>query len=198
MDRAGEEKLPLRERKRRRTQALLIETGRRLFEERGYDQTTVADIAAAAEIASRTFFAYFESKEQLLFSESDPRVTAALDAIRTRTVSETPAQVLLRALGDAAIDDEAGNPMAQLRLRLMADVPAVQARAMRLQFAAQQQIAAALLAAYPELDEVGAAALVGAFIGAVAAAFYSLGDKDDAEARMRQVRAAVTKALNQR
>ena len=185
----------LRERKRRRTRALLIETGRRLFEERGYDRTTVADIAAAAEIGTRTFFAYFETKEQLLFPESDPRVTAALDAIRTRTAGETPAQVLLRGLDGAPIDDEAASPMAQLRLRLMAEVPAVQARAMRQQFAAQEQIVAALLDAF-ELDDVEAAALVGAFIGAVAAAFQSLGEQGDVADRKRRVRAAVAAALS--
>jgi AcrR family transcriptional regulator len=190
------EDLSLRERKRRRTRALLVDTGRRLFEERGYDETTVADIAAAAEIGTRTFFAYFETKEQLLFPGADPRITAALDAIATRTAAETPAQVLLRAFDDAAaMDDEMASPMAQLRLRLMTEVPPVQARAMRLQFDAQRQIAAALLASYPHLDEVEAAALVGAFIGAVAAAFQVLGDQGDVAARKRRVREAVAAVL---
>lgn len=106
--------------------------------------------------------------------------------------------MLLRAFEDAAaIDDEMASPMAQLRLRLMIDVPAVQARARRLQFDAQRQIVAALLVAYPELEEVEAAALVGAFIGAVAAAFQSLGDQGEVADRKQRVRAAVAKALNQ-
>lgn len=144
--------LTLRERKRRRTRAAVIEAGRRLFEERGYDQTTVADIAAAAEIGTRTFFAYFPSKEQLLFPESDARVQAALSAIASRTTAQTPVQVLLRALEDTFADrDELIGELAQLRLRLIRDVPAVQARALRLQAQAQHQIAAALCAAYPNL-----------------------------------------------
>ena len=196
MDVTDEMDLPLRERKRRRTRARLIEAGRRLFEERGYDQTTVADIAAAAEIGTRTFFAYFETKELLLFPESDPRVTAALEAIRTRAASETPAQVLLRGLEDEAIEDEASNPMAQLRLRLTADVPAVQARALRLQLDAQRRITAALLDAFPQLTEVQAAAFVGAFVGSVAAAFQSVRDKGEVARRTRQVRAAVAKVLD--
>jgi len=132
----------------------------------------------------------------LLFPESDPRVTAALEAIRTRAAGETPAQVLLRGLDGAPIDDEAASPMAQLRLRLMAEVPAVQARAMRQQFAAQEQIVAGLLDAFPKLDDVEAAALVGAFIGAVAAAFQALGEQGDVAYRKRRVRAAVASALS--
>jgi len=188
--------LSLRERKRRRTRALLIETGLRLFEERGYDRTTVADIAAAAEIGSRTFFAYFETKEQLLFPQFDPRVTAVLQAIETRTPAETPARVLLRALDDESIGDEADNAMAQLRLRLMDDVPAVQARAMRLQLEAQRQIVAALIGAYPGSDEVETASLVGGFVGAVAAAFHVLGDRGDVADRMRRVRVAVARVID--
>ena len=188
--------LPLRERKRRRTRALLIETGRQLFEERGYDETTVADIAAAAEIGSRTFFAYFETKEQLLFPDTDPRVTATLAAIRERSPSDTPAQVLLSSLDSAAIDEESKSPVAHLRQRLMRDVAAIQARAMRLQFDAQRQITDALTAAYPKLEPVEAAALVGAFIGAVAAAFQSLGGEGDPVDHKRQVRKAVAKILN--
>lgn len=187
--------LTLRERKRRRTRAAVIEAGRLLFEERGYDQTTVADIAAAAEIGTRTFFAYFQSKEQLLFPESDARVQAALSAIASRTTAHTPVQVLLRALEDTFADsDELIGELAQLRLRLIREVPAVQARALRLQAQAQHEIAAALGAAYPDLDPVAAAALVGAFIGAASSAVQVLPPSPDRAERLRQ---AVASALGQ-
>jgi AcrR family transcriptional regulator len=188
----------LRERKRLRTRAALIEAGRRLFDERGYHDTTVADIAAAAEVATRTFFSYFESKEQLLFPESDARVEAALAAIRTRRPDERPADVLLRALRDAAGDDML-SPLARLRLRLIADVPAVQGRALRLQLQAQADISAALVAADPSLDPVEAAALVGAFIGAAAAAVAALapesGNAAGNDGMQRRLYDAVASAL---
>ena len=199
--RTDEPPLSLRERRRRRTRAALVEAGGRLFEERGYDETTIADIAEAAEIGTRTFFHYFESKEQLLFPASDWRVQAALNAIGSRVGTETPAQVLLRALDDATADDELISPLAQLRLRLIRDVPAVQARALRLQLQAQHDISTALTNSYPGFTEVDATALVGAFIGAVSGAIQALpqaarGKTNDID-RKKRLRQAVATALGQ-
>jgi len=88
----------LRDRKRERTRRALVDAAAALFERKGYDETTVAEIAAAADIGTRTFFSYFPTKEELLFPESDARVRAAVDAIATRDQHERPAEVLLRAL----------------------------------------------------------------------------------------------------
>jgi len=55
----------LRDRKRARTRHALVEAATDLFESKGYDETTVADIAASAEIGTRTFFSYFPSKEEV-------------------------------------------------------------------------------------------------------------------------------------
>src|ERR1700721_2098152 len=90
----------LRERKRDRTRRALIGAAIDLFERNGYDGTTVADIAEAADIGTRTFFSYFASKEELLFPESDARVAAAVTAIANRRPGDRPADVLLRALRD--------------------------------------------------------------------------------------------------
>jgi AcrR family transcriptional regulator len=171
-----EQPLGLRERKRARTRAAIVAAGADLFQRFGYDETTIADIAAAADIGTRTFFGYFRSKEELLFPQSDARVAAALAAIDSRAPGERPAQVLLRGLLEAsADDDDLVSSLAALRLHLIQTVPAVQGRAMQTQLEAQRQIAARLRQAYPdELDPVAAAALVGAFTGAVAAALLAL------------------------
>jgi len=81
----------LRERKRDRTRNALIDAAIDLFERNGYDGTTVADIAEAADIGTRTFFSYFASKEELLFPESDARVAAAVTAIANREPGDRPA-----------------------------------------------------------------------------------------------------------
>lgn len=168
----------LRERKREKTRAAIIDAAMKLFERHGYDGTTVADIAAAAEIGTRTFFTYFASKEELLFPGADARVAAALDAIASRSPHDRPSDVLLRALGFVI---EGGHDFADkqgaLRVRLIQTVPAVRGRALQLQLDAQRQIARHLQAAYPdELDDVTAGAIVGAFVGAITGAVQAMTD----------------------
>jgi AcrR family transcriptional regulator len=168
--------MSLRDRKRARTRQALIDAAVDLIERKGYDAATVADIAAAAEIGTRTFFSYFPTKEDLLFPEGDRRVQVAIEAIAGRAPDEEPADVLLRALREAnAESGEMTGPLAALRVRLTMEVPAVRGRALQLQWESQREIARHLAAAYPDrLDEVTAAALVGAFVGAVTAALTTL------------------------
>lgn len=171
-----EDGLTLRDRKRARTRSALVAAAVELFEARGYGETTVADIAAAAEIGTRTFFSYFASKEELLFPESDGRVRATVDAIATRRHGERPADVLLRALGHVgATSDDMVGQLGALRMRLFQTVPAVRGRALQIQLDAQREIARHLHDAFPdELDEASAAALVGAFVGAITGALQVL------------------------
>jgi AcrR family transcriptional regulator len=59
----------LRERKKQRTRETIARVAVELFDERGYQATTIADIAEAADVSTRTVFAYFPSKEEILFCE---------------------------------------------------------------------------------------------------------------------------------
>lgn len=190
--------MSLRERKRARTRQALVTAAAELFERDGYEATTIADVAAAAEIGTRTFFSYFASKEELLFPESDGRIQAAIDAIATRQPDERPASVLLRALttvGDES-DDMTGG-LAALRVRLIRTVPAVRGHALRMQLDAQREIARHLAAAYPnELDEVRAAALTGAFIGAISAALQVLLEDAESPDDPATVRTAMRQAAD--
>jgi AcrR family transcriptional regulator len=171
-------RMSLRDRKRARVRQALLDAAVTLFERNGYDETTIADIAAAADIGTRTFFSYFASKEELLFPESDARVQATLDAIENRRPDDGPAEVLLRALFNAGeASDEMTSPTAALRVRLIQTVPAVRGRALQIQLDAQREIARHLAAAFPsELDEVSAGALTGSFIGAITGALQAVLD----------------------
>ncbi|GGX51068.1 TetR/AcrR family transcriptional regulator [Streptomyces noursei] len=171
-----------RERKRERTRQAIVDAAADLFERRGYEGTTIADIADAAEIGTRTFFSYFASKEELLFPESDARVAAAVAAIEAREPGDRPADLLLRALHNVnETNAEMAGSMARLRMRLAQSVPVVRGRALQEQLDAQLEIARHLQAAFPdELDAVQAAAMVGAFIGAVTGALQVLLAEPDA------------------
>jgi AcrR family transcriptional regulator len=80
-----------RERKKLETRVALEEAALRLFDEKGYDQTTVEDIAEAADVAVRTFFRYFSSKQDVLFGEVvTDRIARLRSELANRPQSEDP------------------------------------------------------------------------------------------------------------
>ncbi|MFE0019446.1 TetR/AcrR family transcriptional regulator [Amycolatopsis sp. NPDC059021] len=163
-----------RERKKRQTRRLIADTAIRLFSEQGYEQTTVAQIAAAADVATKTFFNHFPSKEAVLFPDTGRNAAVAVEVIAGRKPGEPVADLLARAYEamlagyraeSAGRDDRT---LMELYTRLIMTVPALQAKALRLEFAEQRTIAGALREAYPDtLDAISAAAVVGAMAGAV-------------------------------
>jgi AcrR family transcriptional regulator len=108
----------LRERKKQRTREQIVEWAMRLFAERGYHATTIAEIAAAADVAPRTFFAYFPSKEAVVFHRVDRDLDALASALRDRLPGETAFDALRRWI-DAIFDQSmAAEDEAHLRKRL--------------------------------------------------------------------------------
>jgi AcrR family transcriptional regulator len=96
--------MPLRERKKAMTRELIVREAQRLFEARGFDNVTVAEIADAANISVKTLFVYFRAKEDIAFA--DLRLaTDLVDAVRTRGTSVAPADALADALIVAARRD---------------------------------------------------------------------------------------------
>lgn len=86
----------LRERKKAKTRAAIQEHALRLFREQGYDNTTVEEIADAAEVSPSTFFRYFPTKEDVvLYDPFDPALIAAFQA-QPREVG--PLEALRRAV----------------------------------------------------------------------------------------------------
>ena len=80
----GEAPAGLRERKKQRTRALLIDAAMELCLRQGYEQTTVEQIAAAADVSARTFSRYFATKDAVfltLIEDYVEQVTAELSAI---------------------------------------------------------------------------------------------------------------------
>jgi AcrR family transcriptional regulator len=81
--------LGLRERKKQRTRELIALTARRLFAERGFENVTVTEVAAAAEVAQKTVFNYFPTKEDLFYWRLEDFERQMLDAIRDREEGES-------------------------------------------------------------------------------------------------------------
>jgi TetR/AcrR family transcriptional regulator, regulator of mycofactocin system len=84
-----------RERKKLETRQALEQAALRLFGERGYEQTTVEDIAEAADVAVRTFFRYFSSKQDVLFGEV---VTDRVSRLRTELAARPTHEDPLRSI----------------------------------------------------------------------------------------------------
>src|SRR6266581_8392763 len=74
----------LRERKKQRTRETIARAAHELFAERGYHATTLPDIAEAADVSTRTIFAYFPSKEDILFSDFPLMKQALAQALAER------------------------------------------------------------------------------------------------------------------
>ncbi|WP_395571575.1 TetR family transcriptional regulator [Streptomyces sp. BK79] len=91
----------LRERKKQRTRDTLLRSALELFTERGYEETTVDDIAATADVSQRTFFRYFASKEEAAFFVSRLAEAHFVDAVRRRPPGEAPLDALRQALGES-------------------------------------------------------------------------------------------------
>lgn len=86
----------LRDRKRERNRGQTAEAAWRLFIERGYDNVTVADICAAAEIAPRTFHRYFASKDDVI-AEPVRHMTALLSEQVSMAAADLDDAAVLRA-----------------------------------------------------------------------------------------------------
>jgi AcrR family transcriptional regulator len=94
----------LRERKKQRTREAIVAAALQLFEERGFDQTTIADIAEAADIAPRTFFGYFPSKEDVVFADFPQTVEGLSARLDDRAEDETAIDAI-RAWIDEVLEE---------------------------------------------------------------------------------------------
>ncbi|PWV52306.1 MULTISPECIES: TetR/AcrR family transcriptional regulator [Nocardiopsis] len=100
MSTTSPENVGLRERKKAELRNTLIESGLRLFHEKGYEATTTEEIAACAGVSQRTFFRYFASKENVVL-EAIEEVDALLCAfVRERPADEPPFRALRNAMRD--------------------------------------------------------------------------------------------------
>jgi AcrR family transcriptional regulator len=116
----------LRARKRQQTRERLTRAAMALFLERGFEATTLDDIATAADISRRSFFHYFASKEDVVFAWHEDSMTALIAAVAARPASESMLTAAENAIFAMVRQLEPGEAMAIAKLKH--DNPALQAR----------------------------------------------------------------------
>jgi AcrR family transcriptional regulator len=79
----------LRERKKAKTRLAISDVATKMFIERGFDDVTVAEVAAAADVSVATIFNYFETKEELFFDREGEGIEAQCRCIVERKAGET-------------------------------------------------------------------------------------------------------------
>jgi AcrR family transcriptional regulator len=138
----------LRERKKRETKKRVTEKGIALFLEKGFDHTTLDEIASAAGISRRTFFYYFTSKDEILLSLQSGIGEMLADAVRNAHPSSTP----IDAVRDAAMGVCNAIPTHDMieMDRLMRTSPSVQARKQASYVQQEGEIYEALRERWPE------------------------------------------------
>ncbi|WP_328321785.1 TetR/AcrR family transcriptional regulator [Streptomyces sp. NBC_00388] len=88
----------LRERKKQRTREALLRVALELFTTKGYEQTTIDEIADAVEVSQRTFFRYFASKEEAAFAVHDLVESQFFTALESRPAHESPFEAMRGAV----------------------------------------------------------------------------------------------------
>lgn len=134
----------LRERKKEQTRQRIEATALELFGRDGFDGTTVEAIAAAADIAPRTFFHYFPTKEDVVLADYADRLERIVDQLRRRPETEPPWAALRASFLVVAADYETEREKLIGRFQVMATTPSVYARSLQLQAGWEDAVAAAL------------------------------------------------------
>ncbi len=155
----------LRERKKARTRAAIRQHALRLFGEQGYGETTVEQIAAAAEVSPSTFFRYFPSKEDVVLQDDfDP---IAIEKFEAQPAELSPVAALRAAMREAMAEASAEEVEQWRDLnRLAASVPELRSRLLE-EFVRSVRMAAELIAKRVgrDPDDFAVRTLAGALVG---------------------------------
>lgn len=159
--------LGLRESKKQETRQLISDCATRLFIDQGFEQTTIAEIAAAARVAKKTVTNYFPRKEDLALDHHEAFTQGLARAVSERGPEEEPFAALARTFRAALLEH---SPVVGFTgpafARMVTDSPTLTARVRELHDQREQALATALTTAAPDPAPVivprAAAALIAA------------------------------------
>ncbi|HEV8279726.1 MAG TPA: TetR family transcriptional regulator [Streptosporangiaceae bacterium] len=187
----GEPPASRRDRRKDRTRRMIQAEALRLFADKGFAATTIEEIAAAADVAPRTFFRYFPAKEEVVFwADYQPTLAAFVAA---RPGDEPAVQALCHGIVDglAGFYDQDRERLLE-RIKLAFRTPALHPRLRQQQAdwaAAMTALLAARLGARPDDLEVRAMA------AAIAAALFVAIEEWQARDGQPDLRALFHRAL---
>jgi AcrR family transcriptional regulator len=141
---AGQTVIGLRARNKLRTRQEIAAATLRLAAERGLEHVTVEQIAAAADVAPRTFFRYFDSKEDALLADHPERLEALGEMLKSRPASEGPLTAVRASILDLAGDLEEHLDLMLCKVRLQQTNPTLRGRSLEMMGDLERMIAEAL------------------------------------------------------
>ena len=142
-------------------QGRLILAAIELFDEQGYEATTVAQIAERAGLTKRTFFRYFADKREVLFNGSEEMQHHWLTGLAAAPADAPPLSAVLRGLGPVAEMFIERHPFARTRAQIIEANPELQER----ELIKLQTLAGGLKAALIERGVAANAAILAAQAG---------------------------------
>ncbi|MER6299814.1 TetR/AcrR family transcriptional regulator [Kitasatospora sp. NPDC001539] len=157
----------LRETKKQETRQLISDHATRLFIAQGFEQTTIAEIAAAARVAKKTVTNYFARKEDLVLDHQEAFAASLAEAVADRHPGESALAALRRAFADAvAAQDPVAGFSGPEFARMISDSPTLSTCLRGLHDQREHRLARALAdATGAQADDItvrAAAALLGA------------------------------------
>lgn len=134
----------LRARKKLRTRQTIERVALEMFEANGFDATTIDEIAAAADIAPRTFFHYFPSKEDVVLADYTIRLDQIVAALKASPADKPPWSALREAFLTVGADYESEREKLLRRFRIIRSAPSATARNLQLQASWEEAVAGAV------------------------------------------------------
>ena len=171
----------LRERKKLRTRAAIQKEALRLFLKKGYEETTIEDIAEAVEISPSTFFNYFPSKEAVVFQDDlDPLIIAEFNA---QPPSVGPIAALRIAMKNVMGKlPRAGDELIRERIGLVRRTPELRAAMINEFTDLIDQISVPIAHRVGKSpNDFAVRNMAGALLGVFIAAFFAMADDPDAD-----------------
>ncbi len=135
----------LRERKKLERRRCIEAAALDLFDAESFGAVTIDDIAAAADIAPRTFFYYFPTKEDVVLADYAGRLEAIVEELNQRPADEPPWEALRESFLVVAADYEAEREQLIRRFKIIATNPSVFARSLQLQAGWEATVATTLV-----------------------------------------------------